>query len=120
MSLFYLLFFKDPTDRDVINCDQYLEQIFNRKKMRFMEIPQCLQQMLYPPDPLVLNHIVKRDPEKQVTCYDIEVEIDDPVKYHASTFLQNHMNVPDISLLDQRVIIMNLQAFTTIKSRYMT
>ncbi|KAI1712410.1 SWIB/MDM2 domain-containing protein [Ditylenchus destructor] len=50
---------QDSTDRDVINCDMFLEQIFKVKKMRFMEIPQRLQQLLQQPDPLVLNHMIK-------------------------------------------------------------
>uniref|UniRef100_A0A915EH93 Uncharacterized protein n=1 Tax=Ditylenchus dipsaci TaxID=166011 RepID=A0A915EH93_9BILA len=72
--------------------------------MRFMEIPQRLQALLQQPDPLVLNHIIKYDgPDKNTACYDIDVEMDDPVKQQMSTFLQNHSNMPDIAVLDQKI-----------------
>ncbi|KAI1712412.1 SWIB/MDM2 domain-containing protein [Ditylenchus destructor] len=96
---------QDSTDRDVINCDMFLEQIFKVKKMRFMEIPQRLQQLLQQPDPLVLNHMIKYSDstDKNTACYDIEVEMDDPIKSQMSAFLQNHSNMPDIALLDQKI-----------------
>ncbi|KAI1704728.1 SWIB/MDM2 domain-containing protein [Ditylenchus destructor] len=96
---------QDPTDRDVINCDMFLEQIFKVKKMRFMEIPQRLQQLLQQPDPLVLNHVIKYSDsaDKNTACYDIEVEMDDPIKSQMSAFLQNHSNMADIALFDQKI-----------------
>lgn len=48
--------------------------------MRFMEIPQRLQQLLSQPDPIVINHIISCQPAegvdpKKTACYDIDVEI---------------------------------------------
>lgn len=96
---------QDSTDRDVINCDLYLEQVFGVKRMRFMEIPQRLTHLLQQPDPLVLTHTIRYNSgvDKNTCCYDIDVEMDDPVKQQMQTFLHNHQNVPDISVLDQRV-----------------
>ncbi|KAH7711938.1 Protein SWSN-2.2 [Aphelenchoides avenae] len=95
---------QDAADRDVINCDVFLEQVFGCPKMRFMEIPQRLQQLLSQPDPLVLNHVIKYDgSEKNTACYDVDVEMDDPMKQQMNAFVHNQTNLPDIQLLDQKV-----------------
>lgn len=65
---------QDPQERDTINNDLFLEQCFGVSKMRFMEIPQRLHQLLQQPDPLVLNHIIQRPEDgqdKTSACYDI-------------------------------------------------
>lgn len=64
---------QDQTERDNINCDSYLEQIFGVKRMRFMEIPQRLQSLLHQPDPLILHHTIQYSEgnEKNTACYDI-------------------------------------------------
>lgn len=95
---------QDPVDRDNIKCDQYLEQVFQCKRMRFMEIPQRLQSLLHQPDPLVLTHTIQyTDVEKNTACYDIDVEVEDPLKSQMSSFIHNHANMPDISALDQKI-----------------
>lgn len=99
---------QDATDHDVINCDHYLEQVFNCTKMRFMEVPQRLQQLLQQPDPLVIHHVIKWDgssvsDNKNTACYDIEVELDDPVKQLQSTFLQSNSNYQEIMAYDQKI-----------------
>jgi len=95
---------QDAADRDVINCDSYLEQVFQTKRMRFMEIPQRLTHLLHQPDPLVLTHTIRYNGgEKSSCCYDIDVEMDDPVKQQMSSFLSSHQNMPEVAMLDQRV-----------------
>uniref|UniRef100_A0A914XKI6 DM2 domain-containing protein n=1 Tax=Plectus sambesii TaxID=2011161 RepID=A0A914XKI6_9BILA len=97
---------QDPNERDNINCDAYLEQIFNCRRMRFMEIPQRLQTLLHQPDPIVINHMITyvegTDPKK-TACYDIDVEIEDPLKQQMSQFVQTQANAAEISALDQRI-----------------
>jgi SWI/SNF-related matrix-associated actin-dependent regulator of chromatin subfamily D len=71
-----------------------------------MEIPQRLAPFLLQPDPLVLTHTIRYNGgEKSSCCYDIDVEMDDPVKQQMSSFLTNLQNTPEVTLLDQRVII---------------
>jgi hypothetical protein len=36
-----------------VNCDPFLRQIFQTEKMKFAEIPQRLNPLLHPPDPIV-------------------------------------------------------------------
>ncbi|VDN35343.1 unnamed protein product [Gongylonema pulchrum] len=80
-------------------------QIFGTKRMRFMEIPQRLQNLLHQPDPLVLHHTIKHNEgsDKNTVCYDIDVEMEDPLKAQMTSFLHSHANMPDISALDQKI-----------------
>ncbi|EFO26461.1 brahma associated protein [Loa loa] len=96
---------QDQIERDNINCDSYLEQIFGVKRMRFMEIPQRLQSLLHQPDPLILHHTIQYSEgnEKNTACYDIDVEMEDPLKTQMTSFLHSHANMPDISALDQKI-----------------
>uniref|UniRef100_A0A8R1DL80 SWIB domain-containing protein n=1 Tax=Caenorhabditis japonica TaxID=281687 RepID=A0A8R1DL80_CAEJA len=97
---------QDPQERDTINNDLFLEQCFGTPKMRFMEIPQRLHQLLQQPDPLVLNHLIQRPEdgqEKTSACYDIDVELEDPVKQQMASFVHNQNNANDIQLLDQKI-----------------
>ena len=49
---------QDSHEREFINCDKYLEQIFTCPRMKFAEIPQRLNPLLHPPDPIVINHVI--------------------------------------------------------------
>ncbi|KAI6236236.1 SWI/SNF-related matrix-associated actin-dependent regulator of chromatin subfamily D member 1 [Aphelenchoides besseyi] len=95
---------QDAADRDVINCDAYLEQVFQKKRIRFMEIPRLLSPLLQQPDPLVLTHTIRYNGgEKSSCCYDVDVEMDDPVKNQMASFLNHPQNMAEITQLDQRV-----------------
>ena len=48
--------------------------------MKFAEIPQRLNPLLHPPDPIVINHMIsveelKQTDSKKTACYDIDVEV---------------------------------------------
>ncbi|KAF4525731.1 hypothetical protein B566_EDAN015245 [Ephemera danica] len=80
---------QDSHEREYINCDKYLEQIFACQRMKFAEIPQRLNPLLHPPDPIVINHIISVEgaEQKQTACYDIDVEVDDTLKTQMNNFL---------------------------------
>ncbi|PAV85927.1 hypothetical protein WR25_00946 [Diploscapter pachys] len=97
---------QDPNDRDTIVNDVFLEQCFGTKKMRFMEIPQRLHQLLTQPDPLVLHHIIQHNEggaEKNTECYDIDVEVEDPLKQHMAAFVHSQQSAQEIANLDQKI-----------------
>uniref|UniRef100_A0A915JRI5 DM2 domain-containing protein n=1 Tax=Romanomermis culicivorax TaxID=13658 RepID=A0A915JRI5_ROMCU len=114
---------QDAHERDHINCDKYLEQVrknlhmndifpltkktFQCQRMRFMEIPQRLNALLLPPDPIVINHIITCNPDgtepKRTACYDIDVEIDDPLKNKINQFLTSIQNLNDIATCDNKI-----------------
>ncbi|CAJ0579036.1 unnamed protein product, partial [Mesorhabditis spiculigera] len=95
---------QDSVERDHINCDQFLEQVFGCKRMRFMEIPQRLHPLLQPHDPLVLHHIIQpNDGGANTACYDIDVEVEDSLKQHMANFMQMQSNQHEIQQLDQKI-----------------
>ena len=76
---------QDQHEKEFVNCDPYLKQIFQTERMKFAEIPQRLNPLLHPPDPIVINHVIsveelKQTETKKTACYDIDVEVKRIVK----------------------------------------
>uniref|UniRef100_A0A023F5K6 Putative swi/snf transcription activation complex subunit n=1 Tax=Triatoma infestans TaxID=30076 RepID=A0A023F5K6_TRIIF len=98
---------QDAHEREFINCDKYLEQIFGCAKMKFAEIPQRLNPLLHPPDPIVINHTIRYSVEgadqKQTSCYDIDVEVDDTLKTQMNNFLLSTASQQEIQSLDNKI-----------------
>ncbi|XP_037943675.1 brahma-associated protein of 60 kDa isoform X2 [Teleopsis dalmanni] len=95
---------QDAHEREFINCDKYLEQIFGCQRMKFAEIPQRLNPLLHPPDPIVINHFIESGAEnKQTACYDIDVEVDDTLKNQMNNFLMSTASQQEIQGLDTKI-----------------
>jgi SWI/SNF-related matrix-associated actin-dependent regulator of chromatin subfamily D len=73
--------------------------------MKFTEIPKRLGPLLLPPDPIVIHHLINADaPEgKRTACYDIDVEIDNPVKSSMHSFLMSTSNQQEIVSLNNKI-----------------
>uniref|UniRef100_A0A8B9HRG1 SWI/SNF-related matrix-associated actin-dependent regulator of chromatin subfamily D member 3-like n=1 Tax=Astyanax mexicanus TaxID=7994 RepID=A0A8B9HRG1_ASTMX len=96
---------QDSHEKEYINCDKYFQQIFDCPRLKFCEIPQRLTNLLLPPDPIVINHVISVDPNdhKKTACYDIDVEVDDPLKTQMSGFLLSTANQQEIATLDNKI-----------------
>ncbi|XP_056007636.1 SWI/SNF-related matrix-associated actin-dependent regulator of chromatin subfamily D member 1-like isoform X3 [Ostrea edulis] len=96
---------QDHHEREYINCDKYLEQIFECKRMKFAEIPGKLHSLLMPPDPIVINHVitVEGPDARKTACYDIDVEVDDTLKQQMNSFLLSTASQHDIGSLDSKI-----------------
>ncbi|XP_050418023.1 SWI/SNF-related matrix-associated actin-dependent regulator of chromatin subfamily D member 1 isoform X3 [Patella vulgata] len=96
---------QDSNEREYINCDKYLEQIFECKRMKFAEIPAKLHPLMMPPDPIVINHLitVEGPDAKKTACYDIDVEVDDTLKQQMNSFLLSTQSQQEISNLDNKI-----------------
>ncbi|KAJ4925194.1 SWI/SNF-related matrix-associated actin-dependent regulator of chromatin subfamily D member 3b isoform X1 [Gymnodraco acuticeps] len=96
---------QDSHDKEYINCDKYFQQIFDCPRLKFSEIPQRLTNLLLPPDPIVINHVISVDPndQKKTACYDIDVEVEDPLKGQMSSFLLSTANQQEIATLDNKI-----------------
>ncbi|KPP62092.1 hypothetical protein Z043_119745 [Scleropages formosus] len=96
---------QDAHDKEYINCDKYFQQIFDCLRLKFSEIPQRLTNLLLPPDPIVINHVISVDPndQKKTACYDIDVEVEDPLKSQMSSFLLSTANQQEIASLDNKI-----------------
>lgn len=73
--------------------------------MKFSEIPSKLQPLLMSPDPIVIQHIVTVEgPDaKKTACYDIDVDIDDPLKVQMNTFVMSTQNQNEVTGLDTKI-----------------
>ncbi|XP_040211388.1 SWI/SNF-related matrix-associated actin-dependent regulator of chromatin subfamily D member 3 isoform X2 [Aquarana catesbeiana] len=96
---------QDCHDKEYITGDKYFQQIFDCPRLKFSEIPQRLTNLLLPPDPIVINHVISVDPtdQKKTACYDIDVEVEDPLKGQMSSFLLSTANQQEISALDNKI-----------------
>lgn len=97
---------QDVHEREYIICDKYLDQIFGCPKMKFAEIPQRLNPLLHPPDPIVINHVITVEggtENKQTACYDIDVEVDDTLKNQMNSFLLSTASQMEIQGLDSKI-----------------
>ncbi|XP_026123619.1 SWI/SNF-related matrix-associated actin-dependent regulator of chromatin subfamily D member 3b isoform X1 [Carassius auratus] len=96
---------QDSHDKEYINCDKYFQQIFDCPRLKFSDIPQRLTNLLLPPDPIVINHIISVDAndQKKTACYDIDVEVEDPLKAQMSSFLLSTANQQEIASLDNKI-----------------
>lgn len=96
---------QDPIERDFINLDAYLTQVFNAQRIRFNEIPQRITPLLHPPDPIVIHHRIRCDitePKRQA-MYDLDVEIDDSSRQLMRDFMQCTGENEEIIKLDNQV-----------------
>jgi SWI/SNF-related matrix-associated actin-dependent regulator of chromatin subfamily D len=74
--------------------------------MKFAEIPQRLNPLLHPPDPIVINHVITVEggtENKQTACYDIDVEVDDTLKNQMNSFLLSTASQMEIQGLDSKI-----------------
>ncbi|KAF9910094.1 SWI SNF, matrix associated, actin dependent regulator of chromatin, sub d, member 1 [Lobosporangium transversale] len=72
---------QDPEDKRNINCDHKLAALFNQPKISFPALPELIGRFLSPPDPIVLEYTVRVDKPYHLSphCYDLDVEVDDPL-----------------------------------------
>ncbi|XP_078254569.1 SWI/SNF-related matrix-associated actin-dependent regulator of chromatin subfamily D member 3-like [Rhinoraja longicauda] len=96
---------QDGHDKEYITRDKYFQQIFDCPRLKFSEIPQRLTSLLLPPDPIIINHLISVDlsDQKKTACYDIDVEVDDPLKCQMSSFLLSTANQQEIAGLDNKI-----------------
>jgi len=99
---------QDQHEKEYINCDKFLKQIFHTERMKFAEIPQRLSSLLHPPDPIVINHMIsveelRQTETKKTACYDIDVEIDDTLKTQMNNFLLSTASQQEIQSLDNKI-----------------
>lgn len=96
---------QDGQEKEFINLDKYLKQIFECERMRFSEIPLKLHMLCMPPDPIVINHTIniETNEPKRTSIYDIEVEVDDTLRDQMKGFLTSTQSLAEIAQLDSKI-----------------
>uniref|UniRef100_A0A8C9V3D3 SWI/SNF related BAF chromatin remodeling complex subunit D2 n=1 Tax=Scleropages formosus TaxID=113540 RepID=A0A8C9V3D3_SCLFO len=108
---------QDSHEKEYINCNRYFRQIFGCTRMRFSEIPMKLASLLQHPDPIVINHVISVDPndQKKTACYDIDVEVDDPLKGQMNSFLSSTTNQQEIGHFVDSKALLHFQVIKHVK-----
>ncbi|EDO27997.1 predicted protein, partial [Nematostella vectensis] len=95
---------QDSHEREYINNDRYFQQIFECPRMKFSEIPQRLNQLLVPPDPIVIHHLIRiflQDSQYKLSC---EIALlDDTLKAQMHSFLLSTASQNEIATYDNKV-----------------
>uniref|UniRef100_A0A8C1LAR0 SWI/SNF related, matrix associated, actin dependent regulator of chromatin, subfamily d, member 2 n=1 Tax=Cyprinus carpio TaxID=7962 RepID=A0A8C1LAR0_CYPCA len=96
---------QDCHEKEYIICNRYFRQIFGCPRMRFSDIPMKLAGLLQHPDPIIINHIISVDPndQKKTACFDIDVEVDDPLKAQMTSFLSSTTSQQEITALEMKI-----------------
>ncbi len=76
--------------------------------MKFAEVPQRLNPLLHPPEPITINHVIQvedlRAPDQKKTAFfDIDVEVDDSLKHQMNSFLLSTASQQEIQGLDNKI-----------------
>ncbi|KAJ3043895.1 SWI SNF, matrix associated, actin dependent regulator of chromatin, sub d, member 3 [Rhizophlyctis rosea] len=97
---------QDPEEKKFVNCDEPLQRILGVPRIPFSSIPEVLQRHLFPADPVVIEYTVKVDKEYNPSqiAYDIEVEVDDPIREKMRSAVQpSPALVQEITGLDEKI-----------------
>jgi SWI/SNF-related matrix-associated actin-dependent regulator of chromatin subfamily D len=98
---------QDNQEKEFINLDKYLAQIFECDRIRFSDIPNKLHMHCMPPEPIVINHMIniETNEPKRTSIYDISVEIDDTLRDQMKNFLNasQSQSMLEVSQLDNKI-----------------
>lgn len=96
---------QDSQEKELINLDKYLQQIFECDRIRFSDIPSKLHLHCMPPEPIVINHMINIDAndQKRTSIYDIDIDIDDIIRDQMKSFLNSSQSLIEIAQLDSKV-----------------
>eukprot|EP00249_Psilotum_nudum_P003591 c17057_g1_i1 orf=453-1862(+) len=96
---------QNPSDPSVINCDPPLQRIFGEEKIKFSLVSQKLEQHLFRPQPIHLEHRVKVSGNSPAgnACYDVAVDVPIPLQKEMATFLSNTEKHRDIDTYDDAI-----------------
>lgn len=95
---------QDAEEREYINCDTHLQGVFDCPRIRFSDLPARLNKLILPTEPIIINHTLCLGTEpKKHACYDIDVEVDDPVRDSMRTFL-SPQNTQELEDLDGKIL----------------
>lgn len=98
---------QDPVEKEFINLDIYLQQIFECERIKFSDIPNKLHIHCLPPDPIVINHMIniELNEPKRTSIYDIDVEVDDQLRDQMKNFLSSSQtqSLAEVAQLDAKI-----------------
>ncbi|KTW31221.1 uncharacterized protein T551_01294 [Pneumocystis jirovecii RU7] len=117
----YIKFHKlqDEEEKRIINCDNNLKEIFAMDRIFFPKIPEIINKHLLPLDPIVIKYTICTDKDLNMSefAYDIEVDIDDPIRQKMINILSSLSSQKKITELDDQIASV-IQAINNSKVKY--
>ncbi|CAG8549156.1 3361_t:CDS:10 [Ambispora gerdemannii] len=97
---------QDPDNQRIINCDKHLEAIFNKDRIAFPELPELLNPLLDPVDPIEIEYTIRVDKSFHTSrfAYDVEVEVDDILRQRMINAIENTNHHREIQELDEKIM----------------
>ncbi|KAI9355752.1 SWI/SNF related, matrix associated, actin-like protein dependent regulator of chromatin, subfamily d, member 1 [Pilaira anomala] len=97
---------QDVEDKRLIRCDNRLAQIFGYPQLHFAQLPELITPHLSRPDPVIIDYTIRVDkPLSQSSkCYDIDVELDSPVRQKMMNIVSSTQTQKEIMGLDDKIV----------------
>lgn len=100
----------DERDRRLVRLDGPLQSLFKTEVISFHHLPEVVNRLLHPPNPIVIEYWVRTDVDanKHTTAYDIDLDLEDwmsRVKQERvlSTFDAQGEQAREVADLDERI-----------------
>uniref|UniRef100_A0A3B4C3F7 DM2 domain-containing protein n=2 Tax=Pygocentrus nattereri TaxID=42514 RepID=A0A3B4C3F7_PYGNA len=89
---------QDCHEKEYINCNRYFRQLYSKAIKAFIKD-------FLAPIVIVLLAMGSVDPndQKKTACFDIDVEVDDPLKSQMTSFLSSTTNQQEIAALEMKI-----------------
>lgn len=96
---------QDQKDREFINNDRFFKAIFECKRMKFTDIPEKLNNLLSPTDPVIIHHtIVRGIGETQKSIYEMDVEIEENSKdSQGGAYMMSNAQQQELQQLEEKI-----------------
>ncbi|KAI8812324.1 SWI/SNF complex 60 kDa subunit [Cladochytrium replicatum] len=98
---------QDSEDKKRINCDAALEKVLKKSHFYFPDTPHIISGLLMPPDPVMLEYMIKVDKEYTISqyAYDIEVDVEDISRTKTFNVLAGNAQIQkDVSAIDEKIV----------------
>lgn len=103
----YIKFHKlqDEEEKRIINCDDNLKEIFSMDRIFFPKIPEMINNHLLPTDPIIIKYTICTDKSSNMSefAYDIQVDVDDPIRQKMINLLSSISSQKKIEDLDDKI-----------------
>ncbi|KAL1920286.1 uncharacterized protein VTP21DRAFT_1432 [Calcarisporiella thermophila] len=96
---------QDSQDKRIINNNERLRKIFLMDRMMFSQLPDLINRHLLPPDPIVLDYLIRVDKDYHLSRHacDIEVELDDALRQKMAAVISTTPSQKEIQTLHDQI-----------------
>ncbi|KAG4915430.1 hypothetical protein AAZX31_19G081000 [Glycine max] len=94
-----------PNDPSFFHCDQALQRVFGEDKVKFTMVSQKISQHLFPPQVILLEHMIKLSGNSPVgsACYDVMVDVPFPIQRELNALVANVERTKEIDACDESI-----------------